>query len=81
LGANCTVVCGVKIGRYAFVGAGAVVLKDVPDFGLVVGNPGRLIGWMCACGHRLQFEDNGTTACSHCQNTYTKKNTEIVQNG
>jgi UDP-2-acetamido-3-amino-2,3-dideoxy-glucuronate N-acetyltransferase len=81
LGANCTVVCGVKIGRYAFVGAGAVVLKDVPDYGLLVGNPGRLIGWMCACGHRLHFDGDGTTVCSHCQNTYTKKNTEVVQNG
>ena len=64
LGANCTVVCGVSIGRYAFVGAGAVVLKDVPDHGLVVGNPGRLIGWMCACGHRLDFGGNGSAVCS-----------------
>jgi UDP-2-acetamido-3-amino-2,3-dideoxy-glucuronate N-acetyltransferase len=47
LGANCTIVCGVTIGQYAFIGAGAVVVKDVPDFALVVGNPARIIGWMC----------------------------------
>ena len=50
LGANCTVVCGHNIGAYAFIGAGAVVTRDVPDFGLVVGNPGRVVGWVCACG-------------------------------
>ncbi len=53
LGANCTVVCGHTIGAYAFVGAGAVVTKDVPDYALVVGNPARLTGWMCECGVKL----------------------------
>jgi UDP-2-acetamido-3-amino-2,3-dideoxy-glucuronate N-acetyltransferase len=53
LGANSTIVCGHTIGCYAFVGAGAVVTKDVPDYALVVGNPGRLAGWMCACGVKL----------------------------
>jgi UDP-2-acetamido-3-amino-2,3-dideoxy-glucuronate N-acetyltransferase len=53
LGANSTVVCGHTIGRYAFVGAGAVITKDIPDFALVVGNPGRITGWMCACGVKL----------------------------
>lgn len=53
LGANCTIVCGHTIGTYAFVGAGAVVTKDVPDYALVVGNPARLAGWMCACGVKL----------------------------
>lgn len=53
LGANCTIVCGLTLGRYAFIGAGAVVTKDVPDFALVVGNPGRVSGWMCACGVKL----------------------------
>jgi UDP-2-acetamido-3-amino-2,3-dideoxy-glucuronate N-acetyltransferase len=53
LGANCTILCGHEIGRYAFIGAGAVVTHDVPDYGLVVGNPARRVGWMCACGVRL----------------------------
>jgi UDP-2-acetamido-3-amino-2,3-dideoxy-glucuronate N-acetyltransferase len=53
VGANATVVCGVTIGRYAFVAAGAVVVGDVPDHGLVAGNPARRIGWVCACGRRL----------------------------
>ena len=53
LGANCTIVCGHTIGRYAFVGAGAVVTKDVPDYAMVLGNPGRLAGWVCECGVKL----------------------------
>jgi len=53
LGANCTIVCGHTIGRYAFIGAGAVITKDVPDYALVVGNPGRISGWMCRCGVTL----------------------------
>ena len=56
IGANCTVVCGHTIGRYAFIGAGAVVTKDVPDYALVVGNPGRVSGWMCQCGIKLAAE-------------------------
>ena len=53
LGANSTIVCGHTIGRFAFVGAGAVVTKDIPDYALLVGNPGRVTGWMCACGVKL----------------------------
>jgi len=53
LGANCTIVCGYTIGEYAFVGAGAVVTRDVPPYALVVGNPGRVRGWMCRCGVKL----------------------------
>jgi UDP-2-acetamido-3-amino-2,3-dideoxy-glucuronate N-acetyltransferase len=73
LGANCTIRCGVIIGRHAFVGAGAVVTKDVPDFALVVGNPGRAVGWMCRCGHRIVFppkEDTGR--CAACQAVYQR---------
>ena len=58
IGLNATIVCGYTIGRYAFVGAGAVVTKDVPDYALVLGNPGRIAGWMCECGHQINFPDN-----------------------
>ena len=63
VGANATIVCGVTIGRYAFVGAGAVVTRDVPDFALVVGNPARQIGWMSRHGHRLEAPGRGRRAC------------------
>ena len=64
IGANSTIVCGVTVGRYAFVGAGAVVTKDVPDFALVVGNPARQVGWMSRHGHRLQAPDaEGVMRC------------------
>jgi len=73
LGANCTIVCGVTIGRYAFVGAGAVIVKDVPDFALVVGNPGKIIGWMCMCGNRIDFgQDGGVGKCRVCSQEYVK---------
>ena len=78
LGANCTIVCGITIGRYAFIGAGAVVTKDVPDFALVTGNPGRIAGWMCACGNRILF--NGTEssgACCSCRSQYTRVGNEV----
>src|SRR3712207_6707675 len=72
LGANCTVVCGYTIGRYAFIGAGAVVTKDVPDYALLVGNPARRIGAVCACGVRLRMLEGRirTVACGECGQTY-----------
>jgi UDP-2-acetamido-3-amino-2,3-dideoxy-glucuronate N-acetyltransferase len=79
LGANCTIVCGVTIGQYAFVGAGAVVLKDVPDFALVVGNPGRIIGWMCRCGNRIDFKIGaGPGVCRACQRIYRKEGKNVT---
>jgi UDP-2-acetamido-3-amino-2,3-dideoxy-glucuronate N-acetyltransferase len=79
LGANCTILCGVTIGQYAFVGAGAVVVKDVPDFALVVGNPGRIIGWMCVCGNRIEFgEGDGPGACRGCQRVYQKVGQKVT---
>ena len=73
IGANATVVCGVTIGRYAFVGAGAVVTKNVPDYALVVGNPGRQVGWMSRHGHRLDSPDlNGVMRCPETGYRYKK---------
>ncbi len=63
LGANCTIVCGVTIGKYAFVGAGAVVTKDVSDHALVMGNPARQTGWVCECGEKL----NLALICPECE--------------
>ncbi len=70
IGANAVVVCGNDIGRFAFVGAGAVVTKEVPDYALVVGNPGRIIGWMCNCGNRLNFNSQTETKCASCNREY-----------
>ncbi len=72
LGANCTVVCGHTIGAYAFIGAGAVVTRDVPDYALVVGNPGRVSGWMCACGVKLASGPAVPAAaeCAACRSKY-----------
>jgi UDP-2-acetamido-3-amino-2,3-dideoxy-glucuronate N-acetyltransferase len=72
LGANSTVVCGHTVGRYAFVGAGTVVTKDVPDFALVVGNPGRVSGWMCRCGVKVAAGSQPPAAatCVACGTLY-----------
>lgn len=70
IGANATVVCGVEIGSYAMIGAGTVVTKDVKPFALVVGNPGKQIGWVSEYGHRLNFDDNGHAVCPETQSVY-----------
>jgi UDP-2-acetamido-3-amino-2,3-dideoxy-glucuronate N-acetyltransferase len=71
IGANATVVCGHTVGRYAFVGAGSVVTKDVPDYALIYGNPAQIAGWMCECGVRLDFGGgNGTAECNKCKRVY-----------
>ncbi|UTW64457.1 N-acetyltransferase [bacterium SCSIO 12741] len=70
IGANATIVCGNPIGRYAFIGAGSVVTKEVPDYALVVGNPARQIGWMSEYGHRLQFDENGLAKCPESGDDY-----------
>jgi UDP-2-acetamido-3-amino-2,3-dideoxy-glucuronate N-acetyltransferase len=78
IGANATVVCGHTIGRYAFIGAGAVVTKDVPDYALVYGNAAHIAGWMCECGEKLAFTREGTNpieyaTCIKCQKRYEKQ--------
>lgn len=77
IGANATIICGVTIGRYAMVGAGAVVNTDVPDYALVVGVPARQIGWVCKCGTTLKFEDN-YAICKYCGNKYKLEDNKIV---
>jgi UDP-2-acetamido-3-amino-2,3-dideoxy-glucuronate N-acetyltransferase len=71
MGANSTIVCGTTIGRYAFIGAGSVVTRDVPDYALMYGNPARRHGWMCACGIKLEFEQE-TGRCESCGAEYKK---------
>ena len=70
IGANATIVCGNNIGEYSFVGAGAVVTKDVPAYALVVGNPSKQIGWMSEYGHRLKFDANGIAVCPESKQEY-----------
>jgi UDP-2-acetamido-3-amino-2,3-dideoxy-glucuronate N-acetyltransferase len=76
LGANCTIVCGHSIGKYAFIGAGAVVTKDIPDHALMAGNPARQIGWVCQCGERLSDSFN----CPSCGKIYIIKNGVLTEN-
>lgn len=73
IGANATIVCGHNIGQYAFIGAGAVVTKDVPDFALVIGNPARQTGWMSRYGHRLHFDNNQSAICPESREVYILK--------
>ena len=70
IGANSTILCGISIGRFAFIGAGAVVTKTVPDYALVVGNPARQTGWMSEYGHKLQFSKEGKAICPESKQTY-----------
>jgi UDP-2-acetamido-3-amino-2,3-dideoxy-glucuronate N-acetyltransferase len=80
IGANATVVCGHTVGKYAFIGAGAVVTKDVPDYALVLGVPGRLAGWMCQCGVRLRLGLGGgreEQACPACGKSYRRVGQQV----
>ena len=81
LGANCTIVCGSTVGRYAFIGAGAVVNKDVPDYALMVGVPAKQIGWMSEYGEQLNLPLSGeaSTICSHSGATYQLKNQQLTK--
>lgn len=74
IGANATIVCGNDIGKYAFIGAGAVVVKEVKPYALVVGNPSKQIGWMSEYGHRLNFDDKGFATCPESHEKYQLKN-------
>ena len=79
IGANATIVCGITIGRFAFVGAGAVVIKSIPDYALVVGNPARQTGWMSEYGHKLKFNQEGMAVCPESQEQYRLENGKVLK--
>jgi len=79
IGANATLICGNNIGKYAFVGAGAVVSKPVPDYALVIGNPAKLLGWMSEYGHRLHFNSEGIAICPESNQEYSFKNGKVTR--
>ena len=77
IGANATIICGITLGRYCFIGAGAVVTKDVPDYGLVLGNPGKLSGFMSRHGHKLHFDDTNQAICPESNYRYERVGDEV----
>ena len=77
IGANATIVCGNDIGEYAFIGAGAVVTKEIPAYALVVGNPAKQIGWMSEYGHRLEFNEDGVAVCQESGEKYRIENNKV----
>ena len=77
IGANATIICGLTINEYAFIGAGAVVTKDVPAFALVVGNPSQQMGWVSKGGHKLEFDANGKAKCQEFGDAYELKNGKV----
>lgn len=77
IGANATIVCGHDIGAFAFIGAGAVVTREVPDYALVMGNPARQAGWMSEYGHRLKFDENGMAVCPESGEKYLLKDNRV----
>ncbi len=77
IGANATIVCGNNIGEYAFIGAGAVVTKEVPAYALVIGNPARQTGWMSEYGHKLKFNDAGIAICPESNEKYKLENSKV----
>jgi UDP-2-acetamido-3-amino-2,3-dideoxy-glucuronate N-acetyltransferase len=81
IGANATIICGNKIGKFAFIGAGAVVTSEVLPYALVVGNPSRQIGWMSEYGHRLEFNSEGWAVCPESGETYRLKGTLVIKTG
>ena len=78
IGANATIICGITLGKHCFIGAEALVHKDVADYALMVGIPARQIGWMCECGERLNFDEAGVATCNaRCRGTYELKENEV----
>jgi len=78
IGANATIVCGNTLGKHCMIGAGSVVTKDVPDYALVVGTPGKVIGWVSEAGKKLKFDANGKAYCEKSSKTYLLKNSIVI---
>jgi UDP-2-acetamido-3-amino-2,3-dideoxy-glucuronate N-acetyltransferase len=78
IGANATILCGIEVGAYALIGAGAVVTKNVPDYALVVGNPSKQIGWVSKAGTRLLFDENGDAFCEQSKENYRLENNTLI---
>lgn len=79
IGANATIVCGNNIGEYAFIGAGSVVTKEVKPYALIVGNPGKQIGWMSEFGHRLEFDKDGIAVCPESKEIYNLDQEQVIK--
>ncbi len=79
IGANATIVCGYPIGEYAFIGAGAVVTKEVAPYALVIGNPAKQVGWMSEYGHKLEFSENGEAICPESEEKYKLENNKVIK--
>jgi len=79
IGANATIICGNNVGKFALIGAGAVVTKDVPDYALLVGNPAKQIGWVSEYGHRLNFSDDNTAVCVESGATYAINGKKVIK--
>jgi len=79
IGANATIVCGYPIGEYAFIGAGAVVTKEVASYALVIGNPAKQVGWMSEYGHKLEFNENGEAICPESEEKYKLENNKVIK--
>ncbi len=79
IGANSTIICGHNIGKYAFIGAGTVVTKSVPDYACFVGNPGRLLYFVCKCGNKLDFLNSSKCKCTACDRNYLKKEEKVEE--
>jgi UDP-2-acetamido-3-amino-2,3-dideoxy-glucuronate N-acetyltransferase len=77
IGANATIICGNTLGAFCFIGAGTVITRDVPPYALVVGNPGKQVGWMSEYGHRLRFDENNMAVCPESGDKYELKNEKV----
>ena len=79
IGANATIVCGHTLGKHCMIGAGSVITKNVPDYALVIGNPGRIVGWVSEAGKRLKFDENGKAFCEKSGRNYHLKNDFVFE--